>query len=89
MLFRSGKAVIKLRNILEDKVETYHVSGDCPEIVDIPPGYTHSIENVGQGELIAIFWAGEIFDPKDPDTIITRYKLYEEIKNYDNSWNAA
>jgi len=64
----AGKAVIKLRNILEDKVETYYVSGDCPEIVDIPPGYTHSIENVGQGELITLFWAGEVFDPKDPDT---------------------
>ena len=40
---------------------------------DIPTGYTHSIENVGQGELVTLFWASEIFDPERPDTI------YEEV----------
>ena len=38
-------------------------------VVDIPPGYTHSIENVGPGELVTLFWASEIFDPRSPDTI--------------------
>jgi UDP-2-acetamido-2,6-beta-L-arabino-hexul-4-ose reductase len=36
--------------------------------VDIPPGYTHSIENVGNGEMVTIFWAVEIFNQDNPDT---------------------
>ena len=36
--------------------------------MDIPPGYTHSIENVGAGELVTLFWASEVFDPGRPDT---------------------
>lgn len=65
-----GKAVIKLRNILDDKIIPYYVSGKKVEIVDIPPGYTHSIENLteGDGEMILLIWANEIFDPENPDT---------------------
>jgi len=63
-----GEAVIKFRNILEDEVLSYHVSGDEIEIVDIPPGYTHSIENLGNDEMIVLFWANQIFDPDKPDT---------------------
>ncbi len=42
-------------------------------VVDIPPGYTHSIENVGQTDLVTIMWANECFDPERPDT------YYEEV----------
>ena len=65
-----GKAVIRLRNILDDKIIPYYVSDEKIEIVDISPGYTHSIENLteGDGEMILLIWANEIFDPKNPDT---------------------
>ena len=65
-----GKAVIKLRNILDDKIIPYYVSDKKIEIVDIPPGYTHSIENLteGDGEMILLIWANEMFDPENPDT---------------------
>jgi len=65
-----GKAVIKLRNILDDKIIPYYVSDKKIEIVDIPPGYTHSIENLteGDGEMILLIWANEVFDPENPDT---------------------
>jgi len=65
-----GKAVIKLRNILNDKIIFYYTSDKKIEVVDIPPGYTHSIENLtdGDGEMILLIWANEIFDPKNPDT---------------------
>jgi UDP-2-acetamido-2,6-beta-L-arabino-hexul-4-ose reductase len=46
----------------------YSVCGDAFQVIDIPPGYTHSIENVGEGEMVALFWASEIFDPERPDT---------------------
>ena len=65
-----GEAVIKLRNILDDKIIPYYVSDKKIEIVDIPPGYTHSIENLtdGDGEMVLLIWANEIFDPENPDT---------------------
>jgi len=36
--------------------------------VDIPPGMTHSIENVGATDMVVLFWASEIFDRDRPDT---------------------
>lgn len=63
-----GKAVIRFRHIFEGEVFSYHVSGENIEVVDIPPGYTHSIENLGDDEMIVLFWANQIFDPEKPDT---------------------
>lgn len=63
-----GTANIKLRKIDSDEPITYTVSDQNIEIVDIPPGYTHSIENVTDGEIIVLFWANELFDPDNPDT---------------------
>lgn len=45
-----GEAIIKLRHIFSDEVISFNVSDNEIKIVDIPPGYTHSIENVGDGE---------------------------------------
>jgi UDP-2-acetamido-2,6-beta-L-arabino-hexul-4-ose reductase len=30
--------------------------------------YTHNITNVGEEELITIFYSNEIYDPANPDT---------------------
>ncbi|MEI6610015.1 MAG: NAD-dependent epimerase/dehydratase family protein [Deltaproteobacteria bacterium] len=69
-----GEAIIRFRKIGEvsrdqksDIIE-YRVSGEEFRVVDIPPGYTHSIENVGDGELVTLFWAAEILNPEKPDT---------------------
>ena len=62
-----GDAVIRFRHILGGDVIEYPVSGREFRVVDIPPGYTHSIENIGQTDLIVLFWAAEIFDPTVPD----------------------
>ncbi|MGL6173826.1 MAG: NAD-dependent epimerase/dehydratase family protein [Cellulosilyticaceae bacterium] len=72
-LVLSGDASICFRNILNTDVITYHVSGDHLQVVDIPVGYTHSITNVGQTDVITLFWSSEIFDPLNPDT------FYEEV----------
>jgi UDP-2-acetamido-2,6-beta-L-arabino-hexul-4-ose reductase len=62
-----GDAVIRFRHILGGDVIEYPVSGREFRVVDIPPGHTHAIENVGQIDLIVLFWADEIFDPNIPD----------------------
>lgn len=64
-----GDAIIRFRQIHGQQVIEYRVRGEEYKVVDIPPGYTHSIENVGSGELVTLFWANEVFDPSRPDTI--------------------
>lgn len=64
----SGEAVIRFRRVNGDVVLEYPVSGKKPEVVDIPAGYAHSIENVGSGDLVTVMWASEPFDPARPDT---------------------
>jgi len=64
----NGEARIALRKINSDEIHEYQVSGEKPTILDIPPGYTHSIENTGRGEMICLFWANEVFNPETPDT---------------------
>jgi UDP-2-acetamido-2,6-beta-L-arabino-hexul-4-ose reductase len=63
-----GDAVIRFRPVLGDDVTEHRVSGTDFTVVDIPPGMTHSIENVGATEMIVLFWASEIFDRDRPDT---------------------
>jgi UDP-2-acetamido-2,6-beta-L-arabino-hexul-4-ose reductase len=67
-LVLEGEAVIRFRHILGTEEIEYRVRGDEYRVVDIPPGYTHSIQNVGAGDLVTLFWADEIFDPQKPDT---------------------
>jgi len=63
-----GEAIIRLRHMVSGAVVEYPVKGDEMRVVDIPPGWTHSIENTGSGELIVLFWSSEVFDPARPDT---------------------
>ena len=67
-LVLSGQGLIRLRHINGTKIIEYPVRGEDYQVVDIPPGYTHSIENVGDSEMVTLFWANEIFDPNQPDT---------------------
>ena len=63
-----GEGVIRLRRIDAGEILSYPVWGDRLEVVDIPPGFTHQIENLGDEDLVAIMWANEAFDPDRPDT---------------------
>jgi UDP-2-acetamido-2,6-beta-L-arabino-hexul-4-ose reductase len=63
-----------------EKVIEHRVSGTDFRILDIPPGFSHSIENVGSGELVVLFWASEILNPQNPDTYPAQV-----IENYKNN----
>jgi UDP-2-acetamido-2,6-beta-L-arabino-hexul-4-ose reductase len=63
-----GMARISLRRVDCDERLDFDVSGEEVRIVDIPPGYTHSIVNTGKEDCVTIFWANEIFDQTRPDT---------------------
>ncbi|WP_404330368.1 capsular polysaccharide biosynthesis protein CapF [Mesobacillus maritimus] len=64
----SGEGVIRFRRIDSDEIIEYRVSGEKLQVVDIPTGYTHSIVNVGDSDLVTVMWANECFNPEKPDT---------------------
>jgi UDP-2-acetamido-2,6-beta-L-arabino-hexul-4-ose reductase len=63
-----GRAIIQLRKIGTNEVINYKLDGREPSYVDMPIWYTHNIINVGNEELVTLFWINEFFDPKDSDT---------------------
>lgn len=76
----SGIASIKLRKVGEDAegnpypVDEYVVRGEDMRVVEMIPGYTHSITNLSDADdLVTVMWANEPFDPESPDT------YYEEV----------
>jgi len=64
----SGKGVIRFRKIGSTEIIEYQVSGDKLEVVDIPVGYTHNIENLGESDMVTVMWVNEIYDNEKPDT---------------------
>lgn len=63
-----GNALIRLRNRETNEMEDIEVSGEKPEVVEIPVNWTHSIKNIGDKEMKLLVFANEVFDPSDPDT---------------------
>jgi len=63
-----GKAKIQLRRIGTNHLIEYELNGEQPSFVDMPIWYTHNITNIGNEELLTLFWINEPFDPADPDT---------------------
>lgn len=64
----SGEGVIRFRKLESTETIEYFVSGEKMEVVDIPVGYTHNIENLGQTDMVTIMWVNEPFNPATPDT---------------------
>jgi UDP-2-acetamido-2,6-beta-L-arabino-hexul-4-ose reductase len=63
-----GEGLIRMRAVEGATVDEYTVTGSAYRVIDIPPGFTHSITNVGTGEMVTLFWSSEMFDPNRPDT---------------------
>jgi UDP-2-acetamido-2,6-beta-L-arabino-hexul-4-ose reductase len=64
----SGVGVIRFRKIDSDEIIEYKVSGEKLQVVDIPTGYTHSIVNIGDTDMVTVMWVNEAFNPEKPDT---------------------
>ena len=71
----SGEGVIRFRKVDSEEIIEYKVSEEKLEVIDIPVGYTHSIINTGERDMVTIMWVNEIFNPEKPDTI------YLEVEN--------
>lgn len=63
-----GKALIKIRKVDSEEVIELFLDGRYPSFVDIPVWYTHNITNIGDKDLITMFWINEWYDPNNADT---------------------
>jgi len=63
-----GEGLIRMRPIEGTEVHEYRVTGNKYQVVDIPPGHTHCITNVGTTDMVTLFWSSEVFDPNCTDT---------------------
>lgn len=68
-----GKARIDIRRIGTDKILSFDLDGNHPSFVDMPIWFTHNITNIGEDEVLTMFWISEHYDPADPDT------FFEEV----------
>ena len=68
-----GNAKVSIRKKHHNDTVEYLVNGDIPSYIDIPTLHTHNIENIGDSEMLVLFWAHQLYDPNEPDT------YYEEV----------
>jgi UDP-2-acetamido-2,6-beta-L-arabino-hexul-4-ose reductase len=64
----AGQGVIRFRNINNEEIIEYFVDDKMLQVIDIPPGYTHNIENLGESDMVTIMWVNEPFDKEKADT---------------------
>ena len=69
-----GTAEIAIRRVGTKEVIIYKLDGKNPSFVDMPIWCTHNITNIGEDELITLFWINEPYDPADPDTYFENVK---------------
>jgi UDP-2-acetamido-2,6-beta-L-arabino-hexul-4-ose reductase len=65
-----GKAKIEIREILTDKKFKFMMDGSKPSYVDIPIWHTHNIKNIGDEDLITVFWINEHYNEETSDTYL-------------------
>lgn len=63
-----GKACFKFFNMETNDKYELSVNSDKLEMVETIPGWSHSITNIGDDEMITILWSNEIYNPLNPDT---------------------
>lgn len=63
-----GNAHFCFRHLITDERLDLFSNGSKPEIIESVPGWSHSITNVGDEEMIVILWANEIYNKLNPDT---------------------
>jgi len=63
-----GAVQLDLKNRADNKKETYLLSSDVFQAVEVLPGWIHNIQAVGGKTAKVLIWNNEIFDPNDADT---------------------
>ena len=64
----SGTVIFNLYNIKTLEKVSIESMDKVPGIVEIPPGWSHTITNNGNEVALLVVWANEIYDGQRPDT---------------------
>ena len=72
-----GEAEVQLRRLFTEEVLTFRLSGARPGFVDMPTMWVHNLRNVGEEDLITVFWSDQLLDPDQPDQY--PLKVVEEV----------
>jgi UDP-2-acetamido-2,6-beta-L-arabino-hexul-4-ose reductase len=64
----SGDGVIRLRKKFESEVIEFHSANVMLQMITIPPGFIHHIENTGSSPMMVWMWSSLVYDPQSPDT---------------------
>jgi len=62
-----GEAEIAVRRLYHHEIVRFRVGGARPGFVDMPTMWVHHIRNVGDDELVTVFWADQLLDRERPD----------------------
>ena len=64
-----GKARFRFRHLVTGERHELETDGARPTVVETIPGWAHDITNIGDGEMVVMLWANEVFDRAHPDTV--------------------
>ncbi|MDF2588398.1 MAG: capsular biosynthesis protein [Anaerocolumna sp.] len=64
----SGKALVQIRRNDTEKIFNFYISQNPLKTMDIPVGYTHSIRNIGDDDLIVLVWTNANYEFEITDT---------------------
>lgn len=64
----SGFGVIRFKCIETGSVFEYLVDAKKLQVIDIPSGYAHNIENLGSEDMVTLMWINEIYRSQTADT---------------------
>ncbi len=67
-----GRARFGFRHMITGETHEVFTDGDEPTVVETVPGWAHDVTNVGDGVLVSLLWANEVFDRARPDTIAAK-----------------
>jgi UDP-2-acetamido-2,6-beta-L-arabino-hexul-4-ose reductase len=64
----AGQGVVKLKQKFTNKVLSFEASHFTHQLITIPPGYIHLIENTGKDNMLVWMWSSLVYDANHPDT---------------------
>lgn len=64
-----GRGRLVLRPAGGGPPEEFVLDERRPQVVEVPAGVAHAIQNVGEGPLHVLAYADRCYDPHDPDTV--------------------
>ena len=64
----SGSCLFRFKHAVTGETYQLKTSSKSAEVVEVVPGWSHDITNIGSDDLVCLVWANEVFDRLNPDT---------------------